>query len=919
MSDKDLLVKKYPFLGYSLNMIEYFGIIGYNEKYVPIMINTFINEQKTTPPTILSSVISNTDFGLVDNDLIIDQVYPDNPEPKLISKNEPIPEPPTSNALYSFCFDSTDGKKKLFHVCFAFKFHEKYKQNDEEYYIPKAFCIISQYYYFSFFLNICKYIKEKMTQNISNSIPIELTIYNIVNFMPSPITYRFKIKLSSSDKFHEVGQLSGYPYLDFDLSQIFNLLPLNLVLEIYILTFLENGMIFFCSNLEMLNMVMFIMYILNYPCNDSTYFWHIVSVSENNFNEDNKFVGKLIISMLGYNGTYDEDIDTSCFGNNHFIVDLDNKKIFVNNIDSLDLEENEQKEHSNLEALLNYIENIITQKEKVPDTSFIKQYILNMKKSLETTLSKNPYNPEFTTNPNPKNTYVDFFEMSKGISIFNKNIQQIFYDFCLNILMLFFQDICFNTSFDKLTKNSLEESLKRLNSLKGLEQNTKLTNEDELFFQSFRGSIKYKIYFENFIQNMDAIDIYKIPLLFSEEFINIKIRDSKSQKYENIPYFSIIDTFYQLDKDHSSNINLQNMDKNYLKNLKDNFIEKKIDENLQLITLNKLLINKYIYFLNNLIDNNTLLRVFPSINIKKENPIKDMKKSNIIKVIQDNFEENDIIDIPNYIIYSLVYVYAISIPFYPFKKMNAHLEKLSKILFHLKIFAREVIYILIKSIYKFYLVHKEKDIYSNLSIYSVKMYFFMLINGIMRENFINPNEEMMKIFHDFFGRIIYQERESIYNKKEEEEEVNHEDDFKIEKNKNFLCFMKHNFTGKKMFSSREMVNMALSQNNNDKITIEGDKELYPTVNVKIKEYSYSSYFLPPKGIYKIAQFAYDDFFDKEFDMSMLNVENIRDVITNLIMYSYHIKINEEQIPKEILVYTLYLLRNYEEKYKPNNN
>ena len=30
-----------------------------------------------------------------------------------------------SNVIYSFCFDSNDGKNKLFHVCFALKFHEK--------------------------------------------------------------------------------------------------------------------------------------------------------------------------------------------------------------------------------------------------------------------------------------------------------------------------------------------------------------------------------------------------------------------------------------------------------------------------------------------------------------------------------------------------------------------------------------------------------------------------------------------------------------------------------------------------------------------------------------------------------------------------------------------------------------------------
>ena len=68
------------------------------------------------------------------------------------------------------------------------------------------------------------------------------------------------------------------------------------------------------------------MFSLNYPCNDSIYFWHIVSLSPKNFNDDNKFVGKLQNSLLGVNMFYDEWLDTSIFGPYYFIMDLDNKK-----------------------------------------------------------------------------------------------------------------------------------------------------------------------------------------------------------------------------------------------------------------------------------------------------------------------------------------------------------------------------------------------------------------------------------------------------------------------------------------------------------------------------------------------------------------------------------------------------------------
>jgi hypothetical protein len=32
---KDNLIEKYPYLGYSPNLIEYFGIIGYQEEFIP--------------------------------------------------------------------------------------------------------------------------------------------------------------------------------------------------------------------------------------------------------------------------------------------------------------------------------------------------------------------------------------------------------------------------------------------------------------------------------------------------------------------------------------------------------------------------------------------------------------------------------------------------------------------------------------------------------------------------------------------------------------------------------------------------------------------------------------------------------------------------------------------------------------------
>ena len=113
MFGKELQIKKYPYLSFSRNIIEYFSIIGYQESFIPKIINSYNKNKNIYSPTVLSSITSNTDYGIVDNNLIISQIYPDNPLIILIN-DENKGTASTSNVVYSFCFDSSDGKKKYF-------------------------------------------------------------------------------------------------------------------------------------------------------------------------------------------------------------------------------------------------------------------------------------------------------------------------------------------------------------------------------------------------------------------------------------------------------------------------------------------------------------------------------------------------------------------------------------------------------------------------------------------------------------------------------------------------------------------------------------------------------------------------------------------------------------------------------------
>ena len=194
----------------------------------------------------------------------------------------------------------------------------------------------------------------------------------------------------------------------------------------------------------------------------------------------------------------------------------------------------------------------------------------------------------------------------------------------------------------------------------------------------------------------------------------------------------------------------------------------------------------------------------------------------------------------------------------------------------------------------------------------------MLIN-ILNQNLIIPNEEIITILKNFFGEIAKEEKELPLNN-EIDEDVDKEANFKIEKGNNFICFMKHNFTSKKIFKPKTMIKAAMKETNNCNIIIRGGKiQVQPTVEIKINNYSYSSNFFAPKKIYKLIQVTFNDFFDcEELNMNKLKIKNVRDVISNLILYGTELNTNNNEIiPIDFLIYTLYLFKDFEQKYGIN--
>ena len=952
MFGEKLIIKKYPYLGYSPNLIEYFGIIGYSETFIPELISSIKNSNSNPnpnnqsqlknmspyPPTVLSSITSNNDYGIVDNELIITQLYPDNPKIFTVEQNQPEPE--KSNAIYSFCFDSLDGQTKLFYTCFGFKFYEIFKDEEDKYYIPKAFCIISQYPFFNAFFNICSNLYDILNEK-KNVVPFEILLYNIINYIPSPINTKLELYLFTTDEKDpkiELNQLSGYPNLDFDLFEIFNLLPLNLILQIYVLTFLEQNLLFFSSNLEILNIVMYIMYMFNYPCNDSTYFWHIVSVGKNNLVEENKFVGKIMLSLLGVNCTYDPSIDTSAFAESHYVVDIDNKKLIYK--ESLNISMDEKEDSNKLINLVNYVENIF--KEKNVNSSILKRPLVKLKNRLEDYLYEKI--PNFTTNP--KKNFVNFFKTEKSTKhSINIRLLEFFYDCNLSLLINFYNDNQLTSSFDKIIKEENNGSEHSINISKYYEE------EEKYFCELFRNSVKYKIYFDNFLSEFEVVDVFRIPFLFSQMFIELKLKDEEEISCENIDYFNLIDQLYRLTNNQSfhKRINFKSFNQNYnekisryfkrffindydnsvfVKNAKEETGKNDIQKGsrYQLINMNKKIINRYIYLLQNFFEVQDIENMFPHIKKKEAKVIKIIDRRVIYQLIKNKLIEKKFISSLNFLIYTLAYIVSLTITLHPFEQMISFLAEIQEAFKLIKYFMPHYIYTIIKSIYKYYLINKETQKYPTMSLSHIKMYFYFLANFI-RSQFILPNEEMMFILKSFFSDIIFQEREEINSLDEQKkaklnEDLNNSNNNTLEgkkeflnvyKDKSYILYMKYCFNGKKMFKSKTMVERAMLEHETSNVVITiGKKVNNPQIVIKINDYVHKSKFYTPWKLFKDSENIFEDLFDNyNLDDYYLDIIKLREIILNLIVYGTELE--EGKIPVNYLMNTLYLLRNFEDK------
>ena len=293
LTDLEVKIEKYP-MAESPNLLENFMIIGYDDIYFQEIILknlTPINQEiekievKTKKcldiklyckeykcrnlPTILGSISSSFTGDILDGNKIIENVFPF-PPCVYYGDIDSFPNEPT-NVVF------TNIQNNVVNIGYGFIFYDCKTVNKLKIFIPKAFVIISQHPFFNTFNHLCKEIKK--LYNIDQlQIPIEILLFNIVNFVPAPVNSCMKMTLIPGEELFEINkckneeeffnlekqekyyldQLSGYRFSDINFSELFSVLSVEKIVEVYLELLSGKTIGFFSKYIEILTLTMYI-------------------------------------------------------------------------------------------------------------------------------------------------------------------------------------------------------------------------------------------------------------------------------------------------------------------------------------------------------------------------------------------------------------------------------------------------------------------------------------------------------------------------------------------------------------------------------------------------------------------------------------------------------------------------------------
>ena len=641
--------------------------------------------------------------------------------------------------------------------------------------------------------------------------------------------------------------LPGYPLIQYNLAKVLLdvMSPIH-VIEIFFYTFLEKNVIFFSKNLQYLSITINSYMNLNFPLNDEKYYFINACVSLDNYiNNNSPFIGATFTTILGINSAYTQKyMKSSNKMKDHLVVNLDKDEIYK-------IEDKEQKEKSKKNKdLFSYIKKICKKEVKSEKKQTIlsrEVYILYKKLNEINNLLHNSDN-ELENNEAFKlfknGDYMDYDD-SKNNYIKKKNIeiQDAFYRLINNLCLYFYQNLSIRTPDDDMKKYS-ETKTKKINKTEMnvifredyKDEDEKVYIDEEIFFlDEIRDTMKYESFVYCFIQSYSPIDLYKIPLTFTEEFLSIMTR--KSSILENdINFFEIMDRLYGKKK-VSCIVDFMPFFAQYYKEYKKDFdreIEEMNDSNLfneELIKIkyfydkkkknkylkyndyqldNKLLM-KYMNMINNLNQEqfNNIFYMFDSIN---KNEAENILVINIEDIIENYSFETHLLSASDLCCSNIILLFSLGLKFlHESRDCTSFLGSLFK---NFTVFRKYYSYIT-NMIYVLFSNFIKNNDYSRAHFYLIL--YYICVNSIRNLKLV-PNESLMNVMKKFNEIDLKKFDEEFRSQNEKEESKGNTTSNKIEENKfdneeltKKNLFPIYNFTKKRIIKEKEILELLTNE------------------------------------------------------------------------------------------------------------
>ena len=911
-----------PYLGTTNKLIDAFYILGYDDNYLKQNYYNQIRENKgkknqqsnlfsiqiNQNPNIISVISS------INSNQRLEKYFPDFCFPNypfLFYCNKLQNDKPNNKFIHGA---NQPLETKNIKYLFTYTFYEKDYIDNIIIYIPKFFIIISGYPFYIFF----KYISEEILKQFKNNkieIPLEIQIYNIINFIPAPISNNQILKifpyyeLSEYKKINNendflrlnkmseyfLNQFTGYPIIDLNINEIFKLISPNTLVILYIMFIGNEKLLLFGDNDEYINCIMKILVALFFPNNVFPFPQSFVTKPENILSDNitSGLTEHIDNIFFGFQLNFEENkdsIDEEHYPFNELTLGLNNR---LNRYFILLRRINQEAEKEKIK-LIQDLYSILDEKDKIKEKN-------KGKNQFNDIINKFYNNLKSVSNTINIKSKIDFLNFSEKENELNLLTQRYIYEFYVD----FYNMIYNNLMVKYIEKKNLD--LKNGNDI--LKYNLDLSvileeNSNEVLFPElnkiYSKMLKSNVVFETFTQlliDFNRLNNYLLTsYIFLEEFICLKNIKDKFNENIDINYLDIIFDCFNVKENNNKEtkyIHFLDFYKFYDGNtekvnesLKYKIFSTINNPNIEKTIKKTPISTKFFYKYNSVeLDNNILLNYMNYLNNIKINlsTIFPYKKLNEQEYIPKKIYQQSISDlIETYLIKknNLNYKYLIQTSIILF--FSIYLDKIKfenykgliqELLLLLNFNPRKYIF---KLSYLYYKICEKNPIFINEKEYIIEL-----------ENILNE----LKIFAIGDLKILIREIKNLNNSTDEKIKHSIFDNMYYNyinsNNKEFYSCYIQSRIGRKL--DNKILNQFLNDNNYDDF-IYLNNITFKLTSKDIKNVEISDIYSPIK-LFNTCNNLYNQYLEN-LNLNSLDKNVLKSVIINLLFYSKLINLNQ---------------------------